>query len=454
MSGHPSQPLSSREVERYASSAVHVYHRGQSFHEYEYKAEDIKLLFPNYRIVFVFPWQSAQKKQNFFVVFTSPEAAVEARQQHKAQAWSVEPVDKHKASRLVDLLQRIEIPKTRRTRRIPDGPARYTSSSSPTPPRPSRSPSISNIATPRYYDGPPPGWASTSHTPFKRSAHDAFNSPADLEYPSSRRPRISSPDVSLAVSTATYPPDPSPSCPSWALEEIDRLRIELVCLKDKYATGSTEPEMETLTITQDQDRTSHEPSNPSPVFEPVPGLSTPPNAPQGRKSAETRDAGIATDGENFYAESDIIINDLQQQLDSVRKTRLSLESELQEAKEIAETLSKSEGELRRQLEGMMENIRQVEIHRGQFEALFVEREQLQAKVRMLEASVSASLVQTRSLPSTEDIQMMRGALVAETTRRVNAERERDGIRAAKSDLEARIPAVVQLFKELEGIAAR
>lgn len=49
---------------------------------------------------------------------------------------------------------------------------------------------------------------------------------------------------------------------------------------------------------------------------------------------------------------------------------------------------------------------------------------------------------------------MRGALVAETTRRVNAERARDEARAAKSDLEARIPAVVQLYKELEGIAVR
>lgn len=212
--------------------------------------------------------------------------------------------------------------------------------------------------------------------------------------------------------------------------------------------------MGTLTINQDQEPISHEFSNASPVFEPGPRHSTTPNAPPDRKSVETRDVGIATEGENLCAESDAIINDLQQQLDAERKTRLSLESELREAEQFSEALSRSEAELRRRLEGMMENIRQVEIHRGQFEALFVEREQLQAKVRMMEASVSASLAQTRSLPSTEDIQMLRGALVAETTRRVNAERERDGIRAAKSDLEARIPAVVQLFKELEGIAAR
>lgn len=50
MSGHHSEPLPSREVERYASSALHVYHRGQSHREYEFKAEDIRLLFPNYRM--------------------------------------------------------------------------------------------------------------------------------------------------------------------------------------------------------------------------------------------------------------------------------------------------------------------------------------------------------------------------------------------------------------------
>lgn len=87
--------------------------------------------------VFVFPWQSAQKKQNFFAVFTSPDAAYGARQQHKAQSWSVEPVDKHKASRLFDLLQRVEVPKPRRNRRPPTGPAatRNAGPPSPSPPR-------------------------------------------------------------------------------------------------------------------------------------------------------------------------------------------------------------------------------------------------------------------------------------------------------------------------------
>ncbi|KAG8904131.1 hypothetical protein FRC01_008861 [Tulasnella sp. 417] len=450
MSGYPSEPLSTREVERYAGSSVHVYHRGQSFREYEYKAEEVRALFPQYRIIFVFPWQSSQNKQNFFVVFPSPEAAVEAREHHKAQAWSVEPVDKHKASKLIDLLRRVEVPKVHRNRLPPNGPAaRYGSSSTPTPPRPSPSPSTSNV-NPRYYDGPPPEWTSTSHPRPKRSAHDAFNSPEDLEYPPKRRPRAaSSIDTPLDVSTGTYQSDPSSSCPSWALEEIKKLRIELAHLKDNHATAYTEPETHTSTSTPHP-----ETSSPLPVQEPVPGQSTPDNAPAGTQSAETREVGIATDGENLFAESDAIINDLQQQLDSERQARLSLESELREARESSERLSKSETELRKHHQRMMENFRQVEIHRGQFDALLVEREQLQAKIRTLEASVSASLAQPRSLPSAEDVQTMRGALVAETTRRVNAERARDEARAAKSDLEARIPAVVQLYRELEGIAAR
>ncbi|KIO20324.1 hypothetical protein M407DRAFT_220750, partial [Tulasnella calospora MUT 4182] len=455
MPGHARGPLSSREIEIYAKSALHVYHRGQSYTEYDFKAEDIKLLFPNYRIVFVFPWQSAQKKQNFFAVFTSPDAAADARQQHKAPSWSVEPVDKHKAGRLVDLLQRIEVPKARPNRLPPNGPARNDNSLSPTPPQPSPSPSISNTPASRYYDSQPPGWASTSHAPLKRSAHDAFNSSSDLEHPFKRRSRAaSSIDAPLPVSTATHQSDPLSSCPSWALEEMDRLRTELAHLKDKHVTESIEPEMRTLKITPDPERISRESSNQPPVVGPVHQHPTPPNAPTETRSAETREAGVATDSEDLCAEFDAIIHDLRQQLDSEHKIRLSLESELREEKQISETLSKSEAEIRKQLEGAMESIRHGDIYRGQFEALSFEREQLRAKVRTLEASGSASLAKIRSLPTSEDNQLMRGALVAEATRRVNAERARDEARAAKSDLEARIPAVVQLYKELEGIAVR